>query len=97
MSDSQAAWMAIWKHVVRSANPKEPFEISEVAPEVARTLNISEARATSLIGNLLGELSRMPDGRQFFRREGNAIVPLPEFSEVPHETRAALAAYPYEL
>jgi hypothetical protein len=46
---------------------------------------------------MLTELSRLPDGKQFFRREGNAVVPLPEITQMPSSSEAELTAYPYEL
>lgn len=97
MSDSQTAWSVLWNRASQGANPREPFEISEVAPELAGTLNVSEKDAARLIGLLLGELGRLPQGKRFFRLEGNAVAPLPEFAKALHDKVPPLQAYPYEL
>lgn len=97
MSDTQTVWMILWKRATRSSDPLDPFEVSEVVPEVAKTLNIPEEHAARLISGLLKELARLPDGKQYFKLEGNAIVPLPEFRRVHQDPNSELSAYPYEL
>lgn len=97
MSDTQAVWMILWKRATTSPNPLDPFEIAEIVPEVARTLQVSEADANQRIGGLLTELGRLPQGKRYFTREGNAVVPLSEFSSVHEDPGSELAAYPYEL
>src|SRR5258708_310227 len=97
MSENQAVWMILWKRALSSTDPRAPFEISEVVPQVMTTLKVTDEQATRLVGGLLTELSRLPEGKRFFRREGNAVVPLAEFAAVPKDQQAELAAYPYEL
>ncbi len=94
MSDTQQIWLVVWKHAC--ADPS-PFEIEEAAPEVAAILGISERDAIRATSGLMKELERMPEGRQFFRVEGNAIVCLDEFSASAKDEKAALDAYPFEL
>jgi L-alanine-DL-glutamate epimerase-like enolase superfamily enzyme len=97
MSDNQTVWMILWRRALKSADPRAPFEISEVVPQVAAALHLKEEQATKLVGGLLTELARLPEGKRFFRREGNAVAPLPEFAAVPKDPQDELAAYPYEL
>ncbi|MCA1685190.1 MAG: hypothetical protein LC745_04245 [Planctomycetia bacterium] len=97
MSDSQTAWTMLWDRAARGLVPGSPFEIGEAAPDVARALKISDADARKLIGGLLTELDRMPEGRRYFAREGDAVVPLPEFKTAHNGSGSALDAYPYEL
>lgn len=97
MSDSQTVWKILWDRAAKDPRPGAPFEIEEVAPAVAAARAISEAEARRIIGGLLGELDRMPEGRQYFTREGNAVVPLPEFLRDLSDTPDPLALYPYEL
>jgi hypothetical protein len=97
MSDNQTVWTILLKHALTGNDPRAPFEISEVVPQVVAALDIPEKRATQLVGGMLTELSRLPDGKQFFRREGNAVVPLPEIAQVSGSPEVELAAYPYEL
>ncbi|MDR3639652.1 MAG: hypothetical protein P4L84_37980 [Isosphaeraceae bacterium] len=96
MSDSQTIWMILWRHAFQEGGTQS-FEISEVVPEVDKALQIDNRGATRLVTGLLKELDRLPAGKQYFRQEGNAIVPLPELSNVPKEPQAEFAAYPYEL
>ena len=96
MSDTQTVWMILWQHTLQQGAPR-PFEISEAVGEVEKALQVSDRDAERLISALLKELERMPEGKQYFRREGNAVVPLPEMSRVAQEPNAELAAYPYEL
>jgi hypothetical protein len=88
--------MILWRHAFRN-DRAAPFEISEVAPEVEKTLQVDDRNAERLVGGLLKELERMPEGKQYFRREGNAVVPLPELLTVPRDPGSEFAAYPYEL
>lgn len=97
MSDSQAVWMILWRRALRSSDPLEPFEINEVVPDVVEALKVPEREAARKVGDLLTELSRLPDGSQYFRREGDAVVPLPEFARVHKDPVSELKAYPYEL
>lgn len=94
MSDSQTIWAILWG---RAAREKGPFEIDEVAPEVAKALGEPESNAKRQIGFLLEELNRMPDGKQFFIEEGEAAVPLPEFFEAVARGVSPGDAYPFEL
>jgi hypothetical protein len=97
MSDTQTIWMVIWNRATAPPGHGEPFEIAEIATEVAERLKVSEQDATRRIAGLLDELERLPDGRQYFRREGNAIVALPEAANIPLDLPDELKAYPYEL
>src|SRR4051794_21673702 len=97
MSDTQTVWMVIWNRATKGPGRREPFEVSEIVPDVAKALSVSEHDAARLIRGLLKELERLPEGKQYFALEGDAIVPLPEFAEVPADPRSALAAYPFEL
>lgn len=97
MSDSQTAWNVLWQHAAKATGHDAPFEIDEVVPAVAKALAAPEDKARHLISGLLDELSRLPDGRQFFAREGNAVVPLPEFTRDAGRVGNPVDAYPYEL
>ena len=79
MSDSKLIWMVLWKKAASDPACRAPFEIDEVVPEAARPLGDPPKDAKRIISGLLKELERMPDGRQFFCQEGEAVVPLPEF------------------
>ena len=96
MSDSQTAWTILWNYALTSLPALTPFEIAEVAPTVALALKVSTEEATRLVGDLLAELDRLPDGTQYFTREGNAVVPLPGFAKAAQDPKAALSTYPYE-
>jgi hypothetical protein len=93
MSDSQTVWKILWEHAAAG----EPFEIDEVVPAVTATLKVSAPEARGLIGGLLTELDRLPDGHQYFTREGNAVVPLPAYSRARQASSSPLDVYPYEL
>jgi hypothetical protein len=97
VSDNQAIWTILCQHAAAGQPPNAPFEIGDVTPVVAQTLSVPEGRARKLVETLLAELARMPEGRNYFRREGDAVVPLPEFAGVSHDPKAMLDAYPYEL
>lgn len=97
MSDSQTAWTVLWNHAASMTTPGAPFEIDEVAPAVALELKIGDPEARHLIAGLLTELDRMPEGKRYFRREGNAVVPLPSFTRARAGTSSPLDLYPYEL
>ena len=97
MSDYQTVWRVLCRHALAGPIPGQSFEISEVVPEVARALQVTCRQAERMVAMLLGELGRLPDGRQYFAREGNAVVPLPEFAGVTADVTAELAAYPFEL
>ena len=94
MSENQAAWVLICG---RFSQGLDPFEIEEIVPDLAGSLMVSEAEAKSTIEFLLSELERLPAGRSFFEREGNAVVPLPEFLTLVNRPGSFLDAYPYEL
>lgn len=96
MSDSQTVWMILWQHALRD-DRAQAFEIAEVLPDVEKALQVDELHARRLVSGLLVELERMPDGAQYFRREGNAVVPLPELLRVPKNPKAEFASYPFEL
>ena len=93
MSDPRQVWVALWR---RAAADPSPFEISEIAPKVAESLQVDEKQAAHRVGFLLGELERLPEGKQYFAREGFAIVPLAEFVASPKDEATALATYPFE-
>lgn len=94
MSDFKTIWTILW---TRAAARPGPFEISEVAPEVAQRLKISAQEAQKRTGELLKELERLPEGEQFFAREGNAVVPLAEFESADGTAAGAENAYPFEI
>lgn len=96
MSDSQTVWMILWQHAFQGDTPR-PFEIADVVPEVARSLQVDQQDARRLVTGLLTELSRMPEGKQYFRQEGNAVAPLPELTHVARDPKHEFQAYPYEL
>ena len=97
MSDHQTIWTILWNHAARQPTPDAPFEIDEVVPAVVAALEVSDPHARRLIGGLLTELDRLPDGEQFFAREGNAVVPLSEFLKAKDQGTAPIDLYPYEL
>lgn len=94
MSDSQTAFSMIWDQAAKAGGP---FEIDEVVPSIAAKTGKGEKEARRIVTFLLGELDRLPDGRQYFRQEGKAIVPLPEFSSASVKGVPPLDAYPFEL
>lgn len=96
LSDYQNTWIVLCRRA-KQGDPNTPFEISEVVPELASRLKVSGPRAERLISMLLGELGRLPEGRRYFRQEGYAVVPLPEFASVGDGPEAEVAAYPFEL
>jgi hypothetical protein len=97
MSDTQTAWTILWRRALGGSNPGAPFEIDEAAPAVAAALKVTAEEARALIGNLLSELDRLPEGERYFTREGNAVVPLPEFLSASAAHTDPVDAYPYEL
>ena len=58
---------------------------------------MTNPQAERMVAMLLGELERLPDGHQYLAREGNAVVPLPEFATITADPAAEVAAYPFEL
>jgi hypothetical protein len=94
MTDPQTVWTILWKRAQRT---QAPFEIGDVAPEIAAALQIPEREASHKVGTLLTELSRLPEGEQYFRREGNAVVPLTEFASASEKTTKPLELYPFEV
>jgi hypothetical protein len=94
MSKPRTIWTIIWE---RAARDPSPFEISEMVPQVAAALGVDARDAEKRIAMLLKELSRMPEGEQYFTREGNAVVALPEFQRSPKDAATAAKAYPFEL
>jgi hypothetical protein len=90
-------WTILWRRAMDGSSPGAPFEIDEAAPAVAEALRITAEEARKLIGSLLVELDRLPEGERYFTREGNAVVPLPEFLEASAAHADPLDAYPYEL
>jgi hypothetical protein len=94
VSEWQTVWMVLWDRVAGDPNP---FEIAEIAPEVARRLNFKPEAAVHEVATLLEELARLPDGERFYRREGNAVVALPELIEARRRGKPPLDVYPFEL
>ncbi|MDB5349359.1 MAG: hypothetical protein JWN86_606 [Planctomycetota bacterium] len=94
MSDTQTAWAMIWAHAAKTDGP---FEISDIVPAVAAKLGNDQDEARRLIVFLIDEAARLPDGREFFALEGQAIVPLPEFLSARDAGETAMDAYPFEL
>jgi hypothetical protein len=94
MFDSHKVWLVLWD---RAAADPTPFEIDDITAEVARDLQIDAKEANRRVGMLLGELQRLPEGEQYFAREGNAVVPLPEFVASAKDEASALKVYPFEL
>jgi hypothetical protein len=94
MSEWTKTWDVLWDRAARNG---EPFEIDEVAPEIARRLEITPEAASREVAFLLSELARMPEGRRYYRREGNAVVALPELTEARGRGLAADDVYPFEL
>ncbi|MEO6810362.1 MAG: hypothetical protein ABI353_14695 [Isosphaeraceae bacterium] len=90
MSDSKALWD-------RACADPSPFEFDEVVPDLAKQRGLSPEQALKTCDLLLKELERLPEGKRFFRREGNAVVPLPEFLAATKGQQAARDAYPFEL
>lgn len=80
----------LWETAARVGGP---FEIAEIVPEAARRLKQPETTAERELNLLLVELERMPEGRQYFEVEGNAVVPLPEIQKAA----TSQDAYPFEL
>jgi hypothetical protein len=97
MSDYQTVWAVLCRRALMGPDPGQPFEIAEVVPEVAEALQVTNPQAERMVSMLLGELERLPEDRQYFAREGDAVVPLPEFATITGDPAAELAAYPYEL
>jgi hypothetical protein len=93
MSKAEAVWIILWEYALGHPGP---FEIDEVVPEVERRLGVEAAEAKRLVGFLLTELSRLPEGEQYFAREGNAVVPLAEFEAAPKDPARAEEFYPFE-
>jgi hypothetical protein len=94
MSDSHALWLLLWD---RARSDPSPFELAEVAPELARQRGRSPEQALKTCSLLLKELERLPEGKRYFRREGDAVVPLPEFLAAANSRQAATDVYPFEL
>jgi hypothetical protein len=94
MTEGQTLWTILWNH---AAQDPEPFEVAEVAPQVAQALGIAPREAERKVAELVRELSRLPDGCQYFALEGEAVVPLEEFQAAPKDEACALQAYPFEL
>jgi len=94
MFNSHKLWLVLWN---RAAADSAPFEISEVAPKVAKALEIDEKEAPRRIRLFLGELQRLPEGERYFTLEGYAIVPLAEFQASAKDEATALKAYPFEI
>lgn len=94
MSDAKNAWLVVWGW---ASSRSGPFELSDVAPDVAKALKADAHRAERVVSSLLKELERLPEGQQYFRREGNAIVPLPEFQQSAKDKESASRTYPFEV
>jgi len=94
MSEWTTTWEVLWN---QAAIDPRPFEISQVAPEAARKLGVAPDAAEREISFLLVELSRLPEGQRYFRREGNAVVALPELITAQEQGRTAQDAYPVEV
>lgn len=97
MSDNQTVWSVLWRHANALPTPGAPFEIDDVVPAVASALKLDPDNARRKVGTLLVELSRLPEGRQYFAREGNAVVPLSRFLKARDAFADPVDAYPYEL
>lgn len=97
MSDNQTVWSVLWNHAADRVPPGAPFEIDDVVPAVASELKVSADEARGKIALLLTELGRLPEGRQFFACEGNAVVPLSGFLRAAGKVARPIEAYPYEL
>ena len=97
MSENQTVWTMLWNHAAAQPTPGSPFEIGDIVPAVAAALHAPEAQALALVSQLLDELGRLPEGRQFFAREGNAVVPLSRFLQVSRTVTRPVDAYPFEL
>jgi hypothetical protein len=97
MSDNQTVWIILWNHAAGQPSPGSPFEIDDVVPAVTAALHVPDDRARRLVGHLIGELNRLPEGHQFFAREGNAVVPLAEFLRMKSQVSHPVDVYPYEL
>jgi len=97
MSDNQTVWTILWQHAAALDPPGAAFEIDDVVPAVRKALQVSDDQARRLIGGLLVELDRLPEGRRFFSREGNAVVPLAGFFRSKDQVTHPVDAYPYEL
>jgi hypothetical protein len=93
MSESQAIWTILWKHAVESP---EPCEASDVAPDVAKAIGVSVPEARKRVAGFVKELERLPDGKQFFSLEGEAVVPQPEFRSSAHDDATVQTLYPFE-
>jgi hypothetical protein len=93
MSNPQTVWMLLWNHAAKNS---APFEVGELALDVAKTIGVSESEAQRRISGLLKELGRLPEGQRFFNAEGNAVVPLPEFLASAKDDATARASYPFE-
>ncbi len=96
MTGMQTVWTMIWNRAALDPAGREPFEADELTSAVASALKLPEADASRKVSALLGELARMPDGRQYFTLEGRAIVPLAEFRMAARDEKTALEAYPFE-
>src|SRR5436309_905595 len=58
MSDTQTVWMLLWRRALKSSNPRDPFEISDVVPDVVEALKVPEREAARLVRNLLTALEQ---------------------------------------
>lgn len=94
MSDSQNAWAVVWDHAQHVSGP---FEVEDVVLPVAVRIGKAEDEARGVVDFLLVEAGRMADGQQFFRVEGSAVVPQPEFYSAVLKGVSADQAYPFEM
>ncbi len=94
MSRSKIIFEILWQH---GATTSGAFEVDDVTPQVAAKLGESREEAAGRVRTLLGELGRMPDGKQFFAMEGNAAVPLAEYLKARDAGVSPDEAYPYEI
>ena len=97
MSSPPTIWKILWDRAAQAPDGREGFEVDEVVPAVAGALTMPEDEAKRRIDGLMGELARMPAGRQYFTLEGWAIVPLAEFRRSAKGDQAAMEAYPFEV
>ena len=97
MTRAQTVWKILWDRAAQAPDGRVPFEVDEVAPAVAAAMELSEDDASRKVMGLMGELGRMPEGRQYFTLEGRAVVPLAEFRMSPKDEKAAMDAYPFEV
>ena len=80
MSDNQTVWKVLWDHAKAPPTLDDRSRSTTWSPPWRRPCRSAPtspgARSAACWWR---SLSRLPDGRQFFAREGNAVVPLSGF------------------